>query len=354
MWKYDEEDEEILSLDELTDREGKGMIRIFYHDDLDGKCAAYIAGTQLRPATQREIMFRPINYDMEFPFDEISSEDTVYMLDFSLDADEMRRVFGLCNGKFVWIDHHKSAIEKMGKCLIPGLRKIGLGGCELTWQYFVPTEPVPEFLALVGDWDTWTFRYGDDTRFFHYGIQTEDTDPLSDGWPSAEADARMYIDRGRIVKGYKSRTDEAYIRDYGFWVDWRGRKCYAVSGLFNSEPFEAVVPEADIWMPFRYGHGQWTVSLFSKTVDVSVIAESCGGGGHEGAAGFQCDYPPFLPFAKAYASMREAIDCEMRSLEADIGSGTLKVFRNKTGQPVYKGALVQEGETDVVRDEEAG
>jgi nanoRNase/pAp phosphatase (c-di-AMP/oligoRNAs hydrolase) len=38
---------------------------------------------------------------------------------------------------------------------------------------------------------------------------------------------------------------------------------------------------------------QYTVSLYSETIDVSVIAKKHGGGGHKGAAGFVC---PKLPF----------------------------------------------------------
>jgi len=46
--------------------------------------------------------------------------------------------------------------------------------------------------------------------------------------------------------------------------------------------------------------GFWTVSLYSDKMDVSEIAklyeyEGKRGGGHPGASGFQCSYPPFLP-----------------------------------------------------------
>lgn len=40
---------------------------------------------------------------------------------------------------------------------------------------------------------------------------------------------------------------------------------------------------------------KWTVSLYSTRDDVNCadIAKSFGGGGHKGAAGFQCDEIPF-------------------------------------------------------------
>jgi nanoRNase/pAp phosphatase (c-di-AMP/oligoRNAs hydrolase) len=47
-------------------------------------------------------------------------------------------------------------------------------------------------------------------------------------------------------------------------------------------------------MPFVFDGEQYTVSLYSKTVDVSEIAKKYGGGGHKGAAGFQCKKLPFM------------------------------------------------------------
>lgn len=38
---------------------------------------------------------------------------------------------------------------------------------------------------------------------------------------------------------------------------------------------------------------QFTVSLYSETVDVGAIAKAHGGGGHKGAAGFVCDTLPW-------------------------------------------------------------
>ena len=88
-------------------------------------------------------------------------------------------------------------------------------------------------------------------------------------------------------------------------MEFAGHRCYAVNGGRGSEPFEAVVPEAEAWIAFRYmpgagKRGWWTVSLYSDKIDVSEIAKQYEyngkrGGGHRGASGFQCAYPPFLP-----------------------------------------------------------
>ncbi|MDO5845105.1 MAG: DHHA1 domain-containing protein, partial [Methanocorpusculum sp.] len=60
--------------------------------------------------------------------------------------------------------------------------------------------------------------------------------------------------------------------------------------------FKSLPPDKyEIFIPFVFDGEQYTVSLYSTTVDVSEIAKSFGGGGHKGASGFQCAE---LPFAK--------------------------------------------------------
>jgi len=61
------------------------------------------------------------------------------MVDFSLQPfEEMIKLFKIFNDKFIWIDHHISAIndELTSNIKIKGIRKVGEAACELTWQYF--------------------------------------------------------------------------------------------------------------------------------------------------------------------------------------------------------------------------
>jgi nanoRNase/pAp phosphatase (c-di-AMP/oligoRNAs hydrolase) len=67
--------------------------------------------------------------------------------------------------------------------------------------------------------------------------------------------------------------------------------------MTNSQTFDSVWdPEKyDAMLTFGWRRGQWTVSLYSvkQDVDVSEVAVKHGGGGHKGAAGFQCTELPF-------------------------------------------------------------
>jgi len=121
----------------------------------------------------------------------------------------------------------------------------------------------------------------------------------------AEVDSTAKVDEivtvGGYIERYKNATQQKTVREKGFYVDFHGHTAYVVNGERGSGPFQAVVPEAEIWITFSYMPGGfWTVSLYSDKLDVSAIAkeykyEGKRGGGHPGASGFQCAYPPFLP-----------------------------------------------------------
>jgi len=91
---------------------------------------------------------------------------------------------------------------------------------------------------------------------------------------------------------------DGWARDYmnlGFESEFEGAKCFAVNlGRCNSEYFKSIpVGKYDVLMPFVFDGDQYTVSLYSPTIDVSEIAKKHGGGGHKGASGFQCKELPF-------------------------------------------------------------
>jgi nanoRNase/pAp phosphatase (c-di-AMP/oligoRNAs hydrolase) len=74
-----------------------------------------------------------------------------------------------------------------------------------------------------------------------------------------------------------------------------GQKAYALNAYrFGSQGFGEKAKEYPVCIAFIYDGRQFTVSLYSETVDVSTIAKSFGGGGHKGAAGFVCKELPFI------------------------------------------------------------
>ncbi len=302
-------------------------MKIFYHPDLDGQCSAHIINAYDDYPYPSEC-FYPMQYGMELPWEEIEKGEKVFILDFSIEPEDMQKLLGITE-LVIWIDHHQSAIQKYDnfdiQYNIQGVRSTEMAGCCLAYFWVKDNSPyigygrakpavemgdIPRYISLIGDRDTWTYAYGDDTKQFCAGMEALNTNPRSPVWNALQYDDGHCLESisatGPTILAYKAQTDQEYVRENGFQANLfvpdreEPYNCYAVNGFVNSTPFEAVAPDYDIWIAYRYlPGGYWTVSLYTdKDIDVSEIAKHAvyqgkKGGGHKGAAGFQCSFPPF-------------------------------------------------------------
>ena len=272
-----------------------------HHTDLDGQCAAAVLRYfyEVKVFLRKDIEFHPIDYHKPWPFDKLKDQ-VVYLLDFGFNnLDDLWRIEKIAE-RFIWIDHHKSNIEKLKASEIPHKTDWHLdtskSGCELTWERLFKNQP-PYAVELVGDYDTWKFKYGDESRALHEALALYNTEPRGKVWEKLfECDALQWIIRqGYDCMKYRDGKNKAYMDSWGFETEFEGHRCLAVNrGHGNSQLFgEEAISEFDILMPFVFDGKQWTISLYSDKIDVSKIAVKHGGGGHKGAAGFQCDELPF-------------------------------------------------------------
>ena len=281
-------------------------MKCFYHNDPDGKCAAYWVG-RAHPLPPHD--FIPIGYHDAFPLETIAPNEQVYIVDFSIPPEEMTQLLQT-TPNVTWIDHHKTAMEKYSNYPRPirGVRLDGIAACMLTYCYLnhmtdrgkgdiVPfdilmTKKAPMFTKLIADWDVWKFEYGDDTRYFQTAFKSLDFTPGSKEWdfmtfyPGKQV--KSLIKEGRTMMRYRDQWAKSYCDARGFATTFEGHRCYALNlGLCNSDYFKSVSQEeCDMLISFSYDGIHWHYSLYSQTVDVSEIAKKYGGGGHRGAAGF--------------------------------------------------------------------
>jgi len=253
-----------------------------------------------------------INYGDDFPWSEINPSEKLFMLDFSLQPfNKMVKLSELVGMNLIWIDHHKSAMDEHKRwnnehpayLAIDGIRKDGIGACQLVWESLYPDKIIPTFIKLLAEYDVW--NHSDPrTLSFQYGMrQFKDTYPLNqDLWQSlfdVEEVHRITGIGGVIIK-YQDSENEKYCKARSFEVEIDGLKCIAVNkGLTNSKVFDSV------WDPEKYDamaafclmspDRGWTISLYTDKpeIDVSIIAKKRDGGGHKQAAGFQCKKLPF-------------------------------------------------------------
>lgn len=283
-------------------------MKCFYHTDMDGKCAGaivyyhFIRGKGLNDI--EACQFIPINYNDDFPFKDILPNELVVIVDFSLQkSGEWEELFKITSN-VIWIDHHKTAIEKFPKelrqFLKGGIQKDGVAGCVLTWQYFYPLSKTPLIVDMLGAYDIWDFsKYKDDLNKLQAGIRLWDNAPESDNWLrwlNQNYDATDELLRGTIALQYRDKTWAGLIKSWSFWTTFEGYKAICCNaGSVSSQLFDSIKEDYDLMIPFVFDGKQWTVSLYTKKdIDCSEIARKYGGGGHKQAAGFQCKELPFI------------------------------------------------------------
>ncbi len=295
-------------------------MKIFHHNDLDGRCAAAIAFRWVREEQRHIKRFElfEVDYKDKINVDQFNPGEYVVIVDFSFKPEVMIPI--LKKGVHVtWIDHHKTAAHYNYGVTLPGLRDFcekGKSGCELTWEYFNSRRSIPRAVELIGDYDSWRLQCQPECFEFYEGLKMEDTNPESRLWdflfetswsgvvagfPTALALRRNLLKRteintqGKAAIRYRDSYCEKICHDFGYEINWEGHKAFATNFYqFGSKGFGERMEKYDFCVAYIHDGKRFTVSLYSvKGVDVSEICKRYGGGGHKGAAGFVCDKLPW-------------------------------------------------------------
>jgi len=277
------------------------MKAFFHSSDLDGHCSGAIIKYRYP-----ECEMIGINYGQEFPWNVIGQNEVVYMVDFALQPfEKMELLANSCI--LIWIDHHKTAIEEARKrsFAVNGAWRTGIGACQMVWKHVFPLTQIPEAISLLAEYDVWNHT-DPNTLPFQYGFRMfRDTWPnnqsLWSGFFDSDDGVEPVIEAGNTIIVYEKNQNEKFCNAYVFeTVLGKYRAVCCNRGFTNSQIFDSV------WDPIKYDlmitfvrmklpAKKWTVSLYSTKPDIDCgkIAKVFGGGGHPGAAGFQCENLPF-------------------------------------------------------------
>ncbi|RLG68458.1 MAG: hypothetical protein DRO11_09095, partial [Methanobacteriota archaeon] len=228
----------------------------------------------------------------------------VFIVNFSINDADWKRLEAITYN-VVWIDHHHTAINKKGiQRKLDGIRSTDGCGALLTWQYIYGDREVPYTLKLVDDWDRWIHKYGKLSRKFMLGMECENIAPSATLWQSLLSDNATtvkqtvvdIIKKGEIVDKFMEKRSEKLVDSWSFETELQGYSALAVnSSSFGSLLFGDKINKYDLCIAFMFDGSRYTVSVYSNKdyIDVGKICQSFGGGGHKGAAGFQCKELPF-------------------------------------------------------------
>jgi oligoribonuclease NrnB/cAMP/cGMP phosphodiesterase (DHH superfamily) len=274
---------------------------IFHHSDTDGRCAAWIMATFVHgirgldnPAEFVEVDYKD-NVAVE---DLVNPGDIVAIVDFSFPPPTMLRIQARAS-RVIWCDHHITAKE-YGYNHLEGVRDFsekGLSGCECTWKFCYPGDPIPKFVELIGDYDSWRLYLQPQCFQFFEGLKLKNTHPTSILWTWLFQHAhsvQQVIDLGVQAIKYRDNYCTEMRTAFGYETELSGYRAYAMNLYrFGSKQFGPLFHEYPVCLAYVHDGSRFVVSLYSDFIDVSEIAKSFGGGGHKGAAGFICDQLPF-------------------------------------------------------------
>lgn len=286
------------------------MSTCYFHVDFDGFCAAAI----VKKADPNAYTV-PINYDQELKKDKIKKGERVYVVDFSFSPEDMKWLAD--NTDLVWIDHHESSMIEVIPVIgddVKGIRDIKYSGCELSWMYFFPNEPMPRAVTLIGRYDVWQHDAQLHIVEFNRGLTAYDIFPsvynkgVFELWDRIFFDKdlmREILEKGTFLWEKEVAANRRAVKSLAFPVDFHGYKALAVNmGIVDSYLFSSIEnPEQyDMFIGFyRHARGHWKVSLRetpSTKIHLGKFAAEHykGGGGHIGAAGFCVKTIDELPF----------------------------------------------------------
>lgn len=273
---------------------------VIHHNDTDGRCAAAIVGHAHELAGDPAPKYIEMDYARELPFREIPANEPVVIVDFSLKPEVMAKLLEI-TPNVTWIDHHATAKAYDYGRELPGLRNFEHGSCQsgayLAWKYFFGDLQMPRAVELISDFDTWTHKSGPLGFQLIEALRMIDHSPDQPIWGFLldnhfESLHHLCLEGELLIK-YRDMYCADIVKNFGHEakiVGFPEYSCYALNLYrFGSLAFGDLVNKYDVCVAYIFDGTKWTVSFYSLTKDVSVIAKSFGGGGHRGASGCVTD-----------------------------------------------------------------
>lgn len=281
------------------------MVIVYHAHCADGIGAAWAAHCEFPYA---DVI--PAGYQKELSEEFLQSitNAVVLIVDFSFDADNMRRI---CErAKYVeLLDHHITALQKlvgfeaenfdMSSC------KTERSGCGIVWEWLYGNEPMPPLLAHVEDRDLWLFKLPDTKQvmagFFSYeiGLDVFDLYAYRTAPLKAAGEVALRIENQQVTSIIKHCKREWNVQGYKIAV-------VNCNGMFASEVGSRLAATYDFVITyFDDDTGGRKFSLRSKgDVNVANLCKKFGGGGHKNAAGFT-DFVEYHSLTRLLTFMEE-------------------------------------------------
>lgn len=299
-------EEHAVAVEEALEEDTGPHIHVFYHDDLDGECAAAIVNQIYDD--DPGLVFYPLRYDSGVDFGKIRPGEPVFVLDFTFPKEVFLGLFSITED-IVWIDHHKTRIERVydeGRlAALPGTRTNDLPCAALcSWFQTKGKAEVPVAVHYIEKWDTWTHGGDEKVLAFIAGMKVIDTEPQAAVWSMLLTDTSPgvcdpIIENGRIVLAYKTRRSAKLVRALGWEGKFEGLKAFCCNlPAPSSMDFTSLAGEGyDVYVAYEHNGEVFSVTIYaahSKVPHLGELAAKWGGAGHKQAASCRVGSIEFL------------------------------------------------------------
>ena len=287
-------------------------IVMFHYPCQDGLASAWVVSNYHKELNS-PISLYPIAHGKSVDIDMFIGK-RVIICDYSPQPDILEQIEQVAQS-IVILDHHITAQKALeGKpYAIFDMTRSGAG---ITWDYFYPEIPMPDFIQMIQDRDLWRWAITGSKEFtagfftMCSTIDFKDFDALFELFNQMYTDPdkiQFYLVLGKIISTLTENKVQAigdeHMRTVSAFtfggVVYRACvvNCFADIAseagnyISNSEQIDFAV----LWR-YHNPSKDFYVSLRSTgDIDVSAIAKSFGGGGHKNAAGFNTKvFPPIL------------------------------------------------------------
>jgi oligoribonuclease NrnB/cAMP/cGMP phosphodiesterase (DHH superfamily) len=268
------------------------MFHLFGHSDLDGYSSMALF-QQKYPDARINIC----TYSRDIKgLDLLQPGDTIVIVDFSFPLDLMKDLSE--KYRLIWIDHHRDVYETYAKAGFnpEGIRSDQDAACVLTWRYLYGNKPIPQSILDMGNYDMW--RLTSDVIAINYAMSMLDLRPYANNkelWGKILTDDPTIM-KGLLTKGHELREfvellNTIQMSDTTYTGEFHGKKAMITNAKSGSSLiFESIKEPCDVKITYGWSSSlnTWKYTIYKENpaVDVSEIARSYSGNGHDGAAGW--------------------------------------------------------------------
>jgi len=268
-------------------------IIVIYHGGCPDGFASALAAKQF--FKHRDIQFYAAQHGKKPPD---CHDKEVYILDFSYHREVIIELASIAK-QITIIDHHISAqndllgIEEQIDN-IEVIFDMSHSGAILSWQFFHQSPP-PLLFKIIEDRDIWKFDFPQTNDVMSAVVSHPMDFPLWESWLENEDKLKELEHEGRILNRERDKQVKKYRKRMrlleigGYQVPVVNAPASIASDLLqllaDGYPFAASYEDRDdrrVWQLRSAGE---------KQIDVSVVAQQFGGGGHKNASGFSTPLP---------------------------------------------------------------